>query len=905
MAEPISIQQLTDASLDVKSLEEVVNGDENVVITTRLGETYPSVKGSIKKVFELGGLPATPFATKALMEASELVDGDYAIVTDDTVNNGLYVKTAGAWVKSGYDPAEQAKSYADSNIEKLSNKIEFGKTANIFNGEFVGGHIASVPSSSLYQYVLGSSGGDFTNATSAIIKIDGGKTYTIRSFSPAPLTTFRILAFKNHPEMIDYPDRNRPEVAGRLVFFDGIGTLTTNTNGIQSCTFTAEADENYILFTASKYEKVKPKLSVVEGTTNDTYQPHTVVVNTKKISSSKELSVLETPDNLFDGYYHRYLLEEANNHTLVYNYGQWDGRTAIIKVKPNTTYTISTPNPTTFQRFRIGLYDNEPDVGTPQNRPQSASSFIDSPSISSGSYTLTTTDATNYIAVYVGNNGSEPLMSVKEGSDAVGYAKNLNIHPIYTGIDKLLSKKSANLFNGKYTNANLTVSGDTATLNKPVIGAKTLVAVVKLDEQTSYTVSAHDNKIPNDFIVALFSGKPTYLEQGGNSSGSVIFNIQGFTSRSFSTSGVTNPYLVIQVGTDNYPRKLQVEKGASATDYKAPFIIPADYLEATKSKDSQSGVYKPLQKYYFVADFDSLYNAPDTLDNYYASPTSVKSADHIARYDAVMARHTGFVTKKKLGTDNHGYDVFVYQTHPADIFLSKSQVFNGSAATNIKLKKPKILITTGIHGNEKSASIGTYYFFKEMLDNPTNNPTLEFIKRNVEIVLIPIVNNSGFSSGSYLTADNININRDFPTAGSITTPETQFVIDVMTEHSDMDFHIDCHTGTGTEGFIGFYFTEVPELLQFTQSMYQAVGNKWRLKYPTLPQNPDYPWVFAANVIDGMAIKYSQDVLGVRSIVIETRDQISGLSTAPHDEYNTRLYLELLVNTIMGCLRLVR
>src|SRR5699024_7133216 len=114
MAEPISIQQLKNASLDVKSLEEVVNGDENVVVTTRLGETYPSVKGSINKVFETGGLPATPFATKALMTASALANDKYAMVTDDTVNNGLYVKTAGTWVKSNYDPLTQAKSYTDT-----------------------------------------------------------------------------------------------------------------------------------------------------------------------------------------------------------------------------------------------------------------------------------------------------------------------------------------------------------------------------------------------------------------------------------------------------------------------------------------------------------------------------------------------------------------------------------------------------------------------------------------------------------------------------------------------------------------------------------------------------------------------------------------------------------------------
>lgn len=124
MAEPISIQQLKDASLDVKSLEEVVNGDDTVIVTTRLGETYPSVKGSIKTLFENGGIPATPFATKALMIASALVDGQYAMVTDGGADNGLYVKIAGEWVKSAYDPLAQAKTYTDTKSADIATQAK-------------------------------------------------------------------------------------------------------------------------------------------------------------------------------------------------------------------------------------------------------------------------------------------------------------------------------------------------------------------------------------------------------------------------------------------------------------------------------------------------------------------------------------------------------------------------------------------------------------------------------------------------------------------------------------------------------------------------------------------------------------------------------------------------------------
>ncbi len=114
MSELLTLQDLANGHLDVKALGEAANGDENTIVTTRTGNTYPSAERAINIMFKNGGLPATPFATKALMTASALVDGDYAQVTDDTVNNGLYVKTAGAWVKSGYDPLTQANQYADN-----------------------------------------------------------------------------------------------------------------------------------------------------------------------------------------------------------------------------------------------------------------------------------------------------------------------------------------------------------------------------------------------------------------------------------------------------------------------------------------------------------------------------------------------------------------------------------------------------------------------------------------------------------------------------------------------------------------------------------------------------------------------------------------------------------------------
>ena len=132
MAEPITIQKLIDASLDSDSLEVLVNGDENTDVNTRLGETYPSVKKAIKTLFESGGLPATPFTTKAAMESSAAILGDYAVVTDDLIdaNNGLYFND-GSWVRSKYNITDLVRNLAE-HYESLENsKVFYNSNRNI------------------------------------------------------------------------------------------------------------------------------------------------------------------------------------------------------------------------------------------------------------------------------------------------------------------------------------------------------------------------------------------------------------------------------------------------------------------------------------------------------------------------------------------------------------------------------------------------------------------------------------------------------------------------------------------------------------------------------------------------------------------------------------------------------
>ncbi|MBE0441414.1 hypothetical protein EI164_04955 [Psychrobacter sp. FME13] len=103
MAERITLNKLTDASLDADTLGEFANEDKMVV--SRLGAEYASAPMASRMVVENGLLGATPFMTYDLMSASVLTDGDYAVVSNDpTLNrNGIYEKISGAWVYSKYN----------------------------------------------------------------------------------------------------------------------------------------------------------------------------------------------------------------------------------------------------------------------------------------------------------------------------------------------------------------------------------------------------------------------------------------------------------------------------------------------------------------------------------------------------------------------------------------------------------------------------------------------------------------------------------------------------------------------------------------------------------------------------------------------------------------------------------
>lgn len=123
------LQAIDDAILDADSLEQFINGSDSETVLTRLSAEYPTLQKAIKELFENGGLPATPFKTKVEMQSSSLDNGSYAVVTDEGIDSGLYLKESGAWIKSSYDPVGISKDYSD----ELYGNIGLYVTENILD----------------------------------------------------------------------------------------------------------------------------------------------------------------------------------------------------------------------------------------------------------------------------------------------------------------------------------------------------------------------------------------------------------------------------------------------------------------------------------------------------------------------------------------------------------------------------------------------------------------------------------------------------------------------------------------------------------------------------------------------------------------------------------------------------
>lgn len=171
----------------------------------------------------------------------------------------------------------------------------------------------------------------------------------------------------------------------------------------------------------------------------------------------------------------------------------------------------------------------------------------------------------------------------------------------------------------------------------------------------------------------------------------------------------------------------------------------------------------------------------------------------IEALDALITNHSGYVTKTNLGVASDNQNLYLYDFKPVRIAEQKTPI-------------PKIIITGCHHGWEKADIFGLYYFIDNLLNKWNQHPSLEYLRNNVELKILPVVNPYGFDHLTYKNGNEVNINRNYDSnwvlvedatsqqygsTSPFDQPESQIVRDLVLSNLDASLVIDFHTNSST------------------------------------------------------------------------------------------------------------
>lgn len=345
--------------------------------------------------------------------------------------------------------------------------------------------------------------------------------------------------------------------------------------------------------------------------------------------------------------------------------------------------------------------------------------------------------------------------------------------------------------------------------------------------------------------------------------------------------------------------RLQIEEGDEFTGYEAGYTIKPELIPQMHQPPTKSAA----PKFNYFTNLDKLYTHGG-IDDYIENRTTMTVAEYHQMFNDLIEAHPNISKATYLGKAEFDYDLYKYETTPEANKILDGQglphLYPSRVVTDESLAK--IVITAGIHGREKAASYASYYFFRELMENPTNDPLIDFIKRNVKLIFVPIICPSGFEDNTYENRNGMNLNRDFAPYGNFTQKETQLVKQVLDEHSDMDFHLDFHTTRIADGTLGYTLTNDPVLGAIGNNMYRELGRYWQIKTPEMPQDINHIWGYTAPANIGTSGLYTESEHDIPSTIFETVWEDAWLGGGVHSEVITRRSVEMLCNMIIGSLR---
>ena len=518
-------------------------------------------------------------------------------------------------------------------------------------------------------------------------------------------------------------------------------------------------------------------------------------------------------------------------------------------------------------------------------------------------YTFTNDVGAAYLIVQTNyGNANLPNLQVEKGTESTEYedyeikfAGEVDFKDVTPEKTTFFKKSDKNLFNGNYY-TNLTYSLLPEGSNGRVIYTSSddrYVAILEIENGETYSLTKLEGG--NRFNVMLindipFSSNPVPLE-APIWQGTFTPDKQTYTF----TNDVNAKYVAIQtnLGEPNPPR-LQIEKGSTPTPYEPGIYIPKQYIEPNDEKDLSVDY-----RFNFPVNLYSLYRKQNDIANYIEDPGELTVEEYHTMFNDLVSQHTEIAKRTKLGDVTGDFPLYLYEIKPPTYWVDYENDSGGTGGRPSPL--PKITMTTGIHGHERSPSISAFYAFKELLENPEDNELIEFIKMNVHFECIALANPSGWTDGTYNNGNNVNLNRDFPPNREPEQAEAILIKNHL-DNANMDFFIDFHNMYFRDGYIGYTLSSSDVFKYSMNNVYRDLGRSWAKQYPEMPQEIDHIWGYNSIPNNGTVGNYVQTQLGIESALMEIIRSNNWLGGGSFSEPIARMGVELIVNAIASALR---
>ena len=333
-------------------------------------------------------------------------------------------------------------------------------------------------------------------------------------------------------------------------------------------------------------------------------------------------------------------------------------------------------------------------------------------------------------------------------------------------------------------------------------------------------------------------------------------NIVSHDKKHSPTNNVVEIHAKIPVGGKTMLLCCATDQASNFTTiaYKYHFFKSLEFVNDVPMLDERtSGLIVMKQSQYYrdvrwgCPCFDKYYHSEDNGTSEF--PSSTTAAQYFAKFNTLVSDYSGYAESHEMGLASDESTTMYYYTF-TPLTNQDSTVY----------KRPKIIISAGQHGFEKTACFGLYWFIKNLLEDWQDNSFLAYVRNHVQLIVMPLLNPWGFDNDKYVNANGVNLNRNWDTeawskgtAGTTTyggespldQPETQYASAVILNNLDALWLCDYHNNgqaapSGATGYLWHSFALVTyDDPYFAKSINAA---KWHIDEITGHLYIDYPTI---------------------------------------------------------------